>query len=169
MIIKISNLGEGQHQFSQSGKIEELGLTEPFFDGYDLEVKLDKAHHQIVLNSSINLKAHFECDRCSEEFDRSLNANYEMVYMFTEEPEVSGDEELNIIYLLPETDKIDISKDLYDFSILSIPMKKLCKEDCKGLCYKCGTNLNERQCSCNNEEVDPRWQPLLDLKNKLNN
>ena len=47
-------------------------------------------------------------------------------------------------------------------------MKNLCKEDCKGLCQKCGTDLNKEKCSCKAEEIDPRWKPLVNLKDKLN-
>jgi len=48
-------------------------------------------------------------------------------------------------------------------------MKKLCKEDCKGLCPRCGKNLNEDNCICTEKEIDPRWEPLEKLRNKLNN
>ena len=74
----------------------------------------------------------------------------------------------NIVYISPETDVIDISEDVRDYAILAIPMKKLCSEDCKGLCSRCGKNLNEEQCSCSGDETDIRWMPLMELKNKLN-
>jgi uncharacterized protein len=47
--------------------------------------------------------------------------------------------------------------------ILSIPMKAVCSETCKGLCPECGQNLNEGQCDCVVERIDPRLAPLLDL------
>ena len=47
-------------------------------------------------------------------------------------------------------------------------MKRLCKEDCKGLCVKCGSDLNEKQCECEDSEIDDRWKVLTELKNKLN-
>ena len=78
------------------------------------------------------------------------------------------DEEVDITYLPHDADKIDISKDVRDYLILSVPMKRLCKEDCKGLCYKCGKDLNEGKCDCTELEVDDRWKPLLELKNKIN-
>ena len=76
--------------------------------------------------------------------------------------------ETNVKYLSPADDKIDLTEDVIDYSKLAIPMKKLCKDDCKGLCIKCGTNLNQEKCSCNNEEMDSVWEPLLNLKDKLN-
>jgi len=66
------------------------------------------------------------------------------------------------------TDKIDTTNDVREFALLSVPMKKLCKENCKGLCPKCGSDLNKEKCKCITEEIDPRWKPLMNLKDKLN-
>jgi uncharacterized protein len=74
----------------------------------------------------------------------------------------------NITYISSEADVIDISNDVRDFSILAVPMKKLCSDNCKGLCSKCGQNLNEGDCQCSKDETDIRWLPLMELKNKLN-
>jgi uncharacterized protein len=47
-------------------------------------------------------------------------------------------------------------------------MKKLCSEDCKGLCPSCGKNLNDGPCNCAEEIIDPRWELLQKLKTKNN-
>lgn len=58
---------------------------------------------------------------------------------------------------------VDIDKPLMDNILLALPMKTLCSEDCKGLCRKCGTNLNIQNCNCDeNETVDPRMEKLKD-------
>lgn len=58
---------------------------------------------------------------------------------------------------------VDIDKPLMDNIILALPMKTLCSEDCKGLCKKCGTNLNIKNCNCDEREiVDPRMEKLKD-------
>jgi uncharacterized protein len=89
-----------------------------------------------------------------------------MVYLLRS---VESDEsKINITYLSPDAAKIDITNDVRDYLILSIPMKKLCNTDCKGLCIKCGKNLNEGACECKQLEVDDRWKQLSDLKSKLN-
>jgi uncharacterized protein len=89
-----------------------------------------------------------------------------MVYLFrnVDEPK----EETDITYLSPDTININITDDVRDYLILAVPMKKLCKEDCKGLCYKCGTDLNKSSCDCKQDEIDDRWSKLLELKNKFN-
>jgi uncharacterized protein len=84
--------------------------------------------------------------------------------------ENSENEKIDVVYLHPETDKINIGEDVRDYALLALPMKKLCSEDCKGLCPKCGKNLNDGSCNCKDEKIDSRWEPLqkLKLKNNLN-
>lgn len=166
MKIKISNLSEGSHNFKFVEPVESVGLEVPFEGNIEVEVELKKTHNQIILDSLILVNTKFDCDRCTVPFSKTLNVKYEMVYLLGVKPIESESD--NLTYLSPETDLIDISNDVRDFSILSVPMKKLCYEDCKGLCYKCGKNLNEGDCSCNNHETDSRWFPLVELKNKLN-
>lgn len=166
MKIKISNLSDGTHHFKFVEPVTSIGLEIPFEGNVEIEVELKKAHNQIILDSVILADAIFECDRCTTSFDKTLNADYRMVYLLGVEPVESESD--NVIYLSPEADIIDISNDVRDFSMLSLPMKRLCYEDCKGLCYKCGKNLNEGDCSCNKNETDARWLPLKELKNKLN-
>ena len=51
--------------------------------------------------------------------------------------------------------------------LLAVPLKAVCREDCKGLCPHCGRNLNLESCQCGPAHPDARWQALKDLKNKL--
>jgi len=51
--------------------------------------------------------------------------------------------------------------------LLSVPLRVLCREDCKGLCPTCGKNLNLERCSCANEVPDVRWTALKEIRSKL--
>jgi uncharacterized protein len=166
MIIKITNLSEGTHELIFEEKTENLELDNPFYGKFRSFVTLNKLHDQIIISVNSQFKVKYECDRCGIEFNSKLNSEYQMVYLMNEEP--AETDSINVTYLSRTADKIDIKNDVREFALLSVPMKKLCKEDCKGLCYKCGTDLNKEQCKCSNEEIDPRWRPLLNLKDKLN-
>ncbi len=167
MKIKISNLSEGVHNFYLDEDVNELDLCEPFLGKCKVDIELNKLHNQIILNANLTLNAGFDCDRCNKNFVTVLTGSYQMVYMFGTEPVES--ESLNVTYLPLDADKIDLTGDIRDYALLAIPMKKLCKEDCKGLCVKCGKDLNEGECACEFKDVDPRWLPLTELKNKINN
>ncbi len=53
--------------------------------------------------------------------------------------------------------------------LLSLPARTLCKPDCKGLCPRCGQNLNEEACSCATAPADPRWSALSELGSRIKN
>jgi uncharacterized protein len=166
MIIKISNLSEGEHNFVFENKIDVLELDEPFYGNYKSDVILQKLHDQLIVSVSSEFKVKFECDRCGTEFKSSLRSDYKMIYLMNEAPEET--DSINVSYLSRDADKINIKSDVREFALLSIPMKKLCREDCKGLCFKCGKDLNKEQCACKTDEIDQRWKPLMNLKDKLN-
>jgi uncharacterized protein len=166
MRIKISGLENGAYDYDFEADIETIDLTEPLFGKYNTNVVLNKFDDQIILEASTTAGANFICDRCGKAFKQMVNSKYKMIYLLRS---IEGaEEEINITYLSPDTHMIDISKDVRDYMILSVPMKRLCKENCKGLCVKCGADLNEKQCDCNDDEIDDRWKVLLELKNKLN-
>lgn len=166
MIIKISNLSDGEHNFDFEEKVNSIELEDPFYGSFKSSVKLNKLHDQIILSVNSTFKVKFECDRCGSVYKTKLNNDYQMVYLMNEAPEET--DAINVSYLNRDADKIDISSDVREFALLSVPMKKLCSEECRGLCPNCGKDLNKEQCSCNNDEIDPRWKPLIDLKDKLN-
>jgi len=51
--------------------------------------------------------------------------------------------------------------------LLAVPLKAICRQDCKGLCSQCGANLNAAQCSCAEPVEDPRWAALKEIRSKL--
>ena len=167
MKIKISNLKDGVHYFNFDESIKDVNLKDPFFGNIKVEVELNKVHNQIVLSAELSVNANFDCDRCSNNFDSIITNSYKMVYLSGTKPEESGS--MNITYLPLDEDKIIIDDDVRDYAILAIPMKRLCKEDCMGLCPNCGKDLNEGACNCETEKNDKRWLPLMELKNKINN
>ncbi len=162
MIIKISNLSEGIHNFEFKEDAKEIQLEEPFIGEIEVKVELNKIHNQIILKADIKANVKFICDRCTKEFETILPGNYKMVYLFSSEDEENGD--ISITFLAPNADKISLDNDVRDYALLSVPMKKLCKVDCKGLCPGCGKDLNEEQCSCQKEVIDERWLPLHGIK-----
>lgn len=166
MIIQISNLTDGDYQYTFDRKVEEIGLSDPFFSNIRVETLLQKSLRQIILSSKIKVNVNFECDRCGEEYKQELTNEYKIVYLFSSE--INEEDQVDIKYISFETDKINLAPEIRDYVQLAIPMKKLCKKDCNGLCLKCGKNLNEGSCNCKTKEIDQRWFPLEKLKNKVN-
>lgn len=166
MKIKISNLPVGIHEFEFEKNTDELEIDKQFIDKLILDVTLDKSLKQIVLNCNLTIFLELSCDRCTCDYKKEVNTNFLLLYVFDKKD--FDEEEIDVKYLSPTEDKINITQDVIEYAKLSIPLKQLCDEDCKGLCYKCGTNLNEKKCDCTTEEINPVWESLLKMKDKLN-
>jgi DUF177 domain-containing protein len=166
--IKVSNLTNGRYDYNFEGKANDLDIPEPYVGNFNTNVALNKFDNQIILDAETGILTNLVCDRCARDFQSVVHSKFRMVYLFRFRSDDSADEKVDVVYLHPETDKIELDKDIRDFAILALPMKKLCTEDCKGLCLKCGKNLNDGPCNCVEEIVDPRWEVLQKLKTKNN-
>ncbi len=127
-------------------------LTPVHFEGYVVNIG-----GTIELHGSASATVSLVCDRCTEEFEYPLTFEINESYK-KDDGYTQVDEDSDIILL--EGSVIDLDELLYMGVILNLPSKSLCSEDCKGLCLVCGTNLNHGECSCENENTDPRFDIL---------
>ncbi len=163
MIIKFTNYTDGIHEFRFDIKAKNIGLPEEFSDGLAIDVVMDKSIHQLVLDCKLKTVALLNCDRCTEPFDLNIFTEFRLVYLFKHKEYIEN-ENINLIYLSPEDTKIDITEEVKEYCMLSIPLKVLCKEECKGLCSICGINLNLESCDCKRDKYNPIWEKLNKLK-----
>jgi len=63
-----------------------------------------------------------------------------------------------------EGNELDLTEIAREQILLNLPEQELCKEDCRGICPTCGKDLNEGECRCGEDDVDPRWAALKDLR-----
>ena len=110
----------------------------------------------LMLRGSVRAKMRCTCDRCMAEFDHAMEIPLE-VPLATE----LQDEEDPDYYLL-DGDELDLCDLLETAFILGMDTQYVCKEDCKGLCWRCGANLNYELCRCK-AETDPRLAVLEQL------
>jgi uncharacterized protein len=107
-----------------------------------------------------------ECSRCIEPFEIPVDASFDLQYVPQAENTGEGEreiaeEDLATAYYREGT--LDIGELLREQFELTLPMKPLCEEACRGLCPHCGTNLNRAQCDCAPKWEDPRLAPLKGL------
>lgn len=167
MKIKISNLSIGSHQFHFESDVSELSLIEPFAGAFKVDVDLEKSVHQIIVQISGTADSRCECNRCSVTFDQMVQFNFTLVFMVDRSMQYESESD-EIRYITQDSEFIDIGPDVYDYANLALPMKVLCKEDCKGLCTTCGTDLNMDNCDCPTEKQADN-SPFSQLKNLFNN
>lgn len=114
----------------------------------------------IVIKANVKVDLELRCSRCLDTFIYPIDIDIEE--RFTNNGEISDNEEAVFV----KGDILDITEIVESSIISTLPIKRLCDEDCKGLCQSCGVNLNKETCGCNNEDVDLR---LAGLKALLNN
>ncbi len=110
----------------------------------------------LELSARVDTEIRYTCDRCLECFDREFECSFEEV--LKKEDTRLADENPDAIYF--QGNSVEIDDIVLNNIILSLPLKSLCSEECKGLCPECGQNLNFEKCSCDTRSVDPRFDVL---------
>jgi uncharacterized protein len=162
--IRISGLSNGIHKFQFLQAPSDFGLDGNFPKEIEVDAHLDKTAHQILLKIHVKTSGLFQCDRCLDEFEQRISASFQVVYLYND-AEHRKDSSNEIQVISPDTVALNLTEDIRQMILLSVPLKLLCSEECKGLCSRCGTNLNQRLCDCKEDINDPRWQDLKDLLN----
>jgi uncharacterized protein len=172
MEIAISSLSDGDHPFVFEVPAKEIGLDDSFLGNIKVEGTLRKVSKQIILDSTIHTTYQKECDRCLAEIGRAAEVPLELFYRTTvagERAREEDGEDSDIRVINPDQDSIVLDEEVRQTTLLAIPLKMLCQEACKGLCAKCGADLNGEECRCEEPEIDPRWEKLADLLKKKDN
>ncbi len=165
MKIQLGGLSEGTHEYRFSVAGKDLGIGPGFHRPVTVSATAEKTGNQVFLNVSAEAYGSFLCDRCLTEFEKILAPRYRMIYVF-EEAEADRFDPSEVQVISPSQSVIDIADDLRQALLLSVPLKLLCSESCKGLCPRCGTNWNLASCSCRDVRDDQRWEALKKLRNE---
>jgi len=124
----------------------------------------------IRLKGSFAGRFQVPCARCVEPVEIPLAADFDLIFRpagaDSEAPERSiTAPETEIVYY--QKDSLSLEDVLREQVLLSLPVRTLCKPDCKGLCPRCGENRNIQACSCEEGPSDPRWQALSGLRGRI--
>ena len=131
-----------------------------------LSGELEKTAASTTLKGRLAGAMEVSCDRCLEPERRPFDIELDLEFVPGKAFGADANLELHADDL-----KIDaIAEDLIDLTeiareqiLLDMPQQFFCREDCQGLCQKCGANLNENDCGCSESEIDPRWAALKNL------
>lgn len=166
--IQFAGLSAGEHEF-------EFHINNKFFESLDyseikqgdiaVKVNLLKQSTMMVLQFDINGTVHLNCDRCMEDFNFPLTGNYQLIIKVGGSD--SGDENDDIITIAANEHELDLTQYLYEYIILSLPIKRVHPDDNKGnsTCNKEMIEKLKKYLIDNeqSEETDPRWNQLKDI------
>ena len=148
-----------------SSLVVEEGI-ESFPSGAKVSIVLKNIMDCITLSLKCEFEYVSECARCLELVTQNLSFDFESIVKVDENAEVILDADAVVI---DSSNQLDVDELVIGLVLMNLPMRVLCKDDCAGLCPKCGKNLNEGECDCEKKEVDPRLLKLKELldDNKL--
>ncbi len=127
----------------------------------ELAFHLEKASDELIVAIDWQTVIHCSCDRCAEPLQIPLSDA--LLIVFTRNSKERDEEDEEVLLISDSTREVDLTDPVRQSLILALPAKLLCKEECRGLCVRCGANLNLESCSCPAEPVDPRWEKLEQL------
>ncbi len=149
--------------FSESVDLSDLcyGTSYPVCEPVHAEGSVRNTADVLMMKGMITTRLHGVCDRCASDFTRNVEIPIDVVLVEELSNEDSEDE-----WVFPlEADSADLEEIVRTVFVLNLNAKLLCKPDCKGLCCRCGKNLNEGPCGCQ-KELDPRFAALQQLLDK---
>ena len=129
----------------------------PFQQPVQVAGKIENRAGVVRLVFSVKSVLSLRCDRCLKAFEKPVEYRFSHILV----RELSGGDE-DTEFVVCADGQLDLGELVRADLFLELPTKVLCKEDCKGLCPKCGKVLNFGPCGCE-KEIDPRWQALREL------
>jgi len=118
---------------------------------------------EVVARGNVHGVLRHECRRCLEAVDTPFASDLTLVFVADGS---EGDEESGAYAFESTGSELELGEAVREELLLAINPYVVCNPECKGLCPRCGTNLNEGPCGCTEDEVDPRWGALRDLKSE---
>ena len=124
-------------------------------------VLTNKGKRNLLIQGKMDLTILIPCGRCLEEVPVEFELDFEkkIDMNLTEEERREALDECAYIHGYD----LDVDELVYSEILVNWPLRVLCKEDCKGLCPICGSNLNQGQCGCKTDNIDPRFESLRSL------
>jgi DUF177 domain-containing protein len=144
--------------------IEDVSLFSPV-SGH---LEVNRTGNEIIVRGGLHAELGLRCSRCLKDFERRVDIPVSVVYHpigdISAGRHALRDDELDTgFYRGEELDLQDLAREQI---LLNIQMKSLCRESCKGLCPRCGADLNAETCSCITKEIDPRLEVLKNFFEK---
>ncbi len=119
-----------------------------------------KVEDSVLLTGSVKYTYQEQCARCLAEFENAVDAKFEAVVVQRQDDDDNESDEIKLVTI---DGCVNLDETIKQLVYLSMPMKSVCKADCKGLCPTCGVNLNVEECKCQNKITDPRFDKFKNM------
>jgi uncharacterized protein len=179
LILHVEQLKEKEfaHEFEENPQIfpiiaEMIKNREcEFLKPLNIRLKAFRIRELFEVRGSFRTRMRLPCSRCLKDFDTPLASDFELTYtkevpglmdVFEDEDIELRVEEIGMIYFKGE--EINLQQGIQEQVVMAFPLQPLCDKNCKGLCPKCGSDLNRGDCGCKREPVSNKFTALKNLK-----
>ncbi|MEJ7604691.1 MAG: DUF177 domain-containing protein [Bryobacteraceae bacterium] len=149
--------------------VSQFSQTTPMHVGGSAEL-LNDTTSEIRVRGHIAAEMNMTCDRCLEPVQYPIDSDFDLVYRPVTKSDTPRDIEINDDEAdigFYEGSGIELAEIVREYVLLAMPMHQVCREDCKGICPRCGCNRNTEACSCSEQLPDERWTALKELRGVL--
>lgn len=170
MIVNLAKLEDTDDRFEFSIRADELDLETDnvrLMSDIGALCEITKSISRTGIKGKVSVAIEVDCTRCLVPVEQPLGFSFSAAFVPREELLKEDEAELEAQDLdvdVLDADELDLREVVREQILLNLPDQIFCKEDCKGLCQKCGANLNLIDCKCIETEIDPRWAALKKLK-----
>lgn len=173
MLLDLNRLRGGGGRVDRQDPPEAITATDEDFRvvaPVQLGADVQKDKNRVRIAGRVTTELELACSRCLEPFRIPVDSTFDLLYLPVSDQAVTGGdddhqldaEDANASFY--EDDTIDLAQLMREQCYLALPMKPLCRPDCRGLCPVCGKNRNLETCTCQSEWVDPRMEALRRLR-----
>ena len=168
--LNLAKIRDAHERFEQVYRPEQLAVSDDAFRvaaPVSLAFDIHKDKDQFRLVGSVNTTLELPCSRCLEPFMWPVDSSFDLRYQPHARNTGEGEREIeedDLTTAFYENDTIDLGQMMREQFFLALPMKPLCRDECKGLCPACGINWNKGACNCSNQWEDPRLAVLKTLR-----
>jgi DUF177 domain-containing protein len=165
-------LGRTSLQVIRSFSKDEIGFedkTIEISEPVQVDLRVTAPDERVKVEGFLKAELVLTCSRCACRFPWNTEKRFAVEYWpdeTDEEGEIELDyDDLDVGFYLG--DKFDLNEMIREQVLIDLPMNPICREDCKGLCVKCGADLNFGDCGCGDDNLDPRFETLKVLKDRI--
>lgn len=162
MILELKKILLSDHEvfpFSYEMPLEDVTINgvHPFVSPVTITGTVQSHAGAAKLDARVSFDFIIPCDRCTAEFRTHYDFSFSHLLVSS-----LADEDTDF-YIVAENDRLDLDALLREDILLELPVRFLCRPDCKGLCPQCGQDLNHGMCQCVSRQTDPRLAVLKQL------
>ena len=170
MRIEVEKLKEHGGGFTQTYEAGSLKLEDDdlrLIGVAEVRGRIRRDDQEVQFDGELHAKVEIPCARCLKPVVLPLDGKFAerfapQVSWRTEEQHELHEEDLNLAVF--DGESIELDDLIREEILLRVPNHVLCRDDCKGLCPRCGIDLNANDCDCQSKETDVRWDALKDLR-----